>query len=207
MVKITGPLLATEASGTLANTLTYAHTARGTVAKARIDRADARSAAQIGRRVMIGWLTQQWHRLTTAQQTTWADLPQAQTTSPYHAYLQHNAANWQNFLAPSRYYPATRNDNPPIRLLATAAWVEHRIKLTSSSFWAGDGWGNIIFASQTSGFSTAVGNAIIIAESEDVLIHTHWWTPPTIDTWYFNNRTFSVKGKMSNEWGELSAVP
>lgn len=208
MVKITSPLLAAQASGTLAETITYAQTARGAIARARGDLRDAKSPAQVGRRVMIQFLTQQWGAISDADKATWQQIADERKTSPYHAYLHVNASNWHHHLAPGQKTPLGRTLPPASNPSGwNTVWVEHRIKITIWTPLIYDSWGLVFFAGDTTGFTPAVANCMKTVLYVVKATHVYYWTPPIRQTWYLTFQQFSVDGRIRPPMPEQSAAP
>jgi len=108
MVTLKGPSISHAAGGALADVLTFTKTKRGTSAKKYSAPAQPRSGAQISVRAMIRFLSQWWSTLTPAQKASWNFLALDAQVAPYHAFIRGNMQRWNNFLTPSKEYPATQ---------------------------------------------------------------------------------------------------
>jgi len=100
-----------------------------------------------------------------------------------------------------------RTGTPSDNALTAAAWEENRVKLTLSGSALGDAWGIILFGYTSTGFTPAVGNAILVENDTTIASHDFYWTPPSVTTWYFNSIAFSDDGAKATAGGEQSAVP
>ncbi len=210
MVKVYGPMMSLDATGTLADSVTFSKWKGRQYARERVIPSNPRSDAQIGRRAMFSFLAQQWQTLGDAEQATWQDLAEQLVASPFNAFLSTNIRNWHNFLAPSQTDPATRDD----AACATpgtysAAWEENRVKLHFVIATVNQNWGVLAFARLTadSPFDTAVGNCILALPAKTATTYDFFWTPPTVDSYSIDFRGFSIKGVLGAEWGETGAVP
>lgn len=119
MVKLIQPLMSSAAAGALADVLDFArHPSGGVAAKHRRPR-QPRTLSQRATRTWMTWLSKEWARLSAGEKESWDQAPNADTTSPYHAYLQFNTNrfkfmpdDWRyqtnNSLWPSAAYPPTK---------------------------------------------------------------------------------------------------
>lgn len=208
MVKLRGPLLSLDASGSLADAITYSKWKGRHYARQRVVPTNPQSGAQTGRRAMLSFLSKQWDGLAAGDQATWQDIADDLVVDPFHAYLSENMKHWHNFLAPSMVTPITRTGTlgfgaPPLQ----AAWVEHQIKISVRVDTPNDNWGAFIFASLTGAFTTAVANCILLVLADTITTTHHFWTPPTRVKHYLNLRFFTADGKLSVEQGQVSATP
>ena len=207
MVKVFGPAMSLDASGTLADAITFSKWKGRNYVRERVIPANPRSGAQVGRRAMFTFLTQEWDALADADKATWQDLADQLVASRFNAYLSANMKGWHNFLAPSQDTPPTRTGTPSDNAITTAVWEENRIKLTILGATPGDAWGLVIFADLETAFDPAVGNAILTIDDTVVTAHDVFWTPPEVTTWYFNSIAFSNDGAKAAAGGEQSAAP
>ena len=207
MVKVAGPMFSLSASGTLANAITFATWKGRPYVRERVIPSNPKSGAQVGRRAMFTFLSQEWAGLSTAQKATWETLADADTISPYNAYVKANLQSWHNYLSPTQATPATLTNNGSDNVLTAAVWEENRIKLSILGSNLNESWGIAIYAKAAGAVTPAVGNCIIVAEDVDVDAHDIFWTPPTVDTWHFNSQTFSVEGILEAAGGAQNAVP
>jgi len=208
MVKIKGPMLSLAASGTLADAITFASWKGRPYVRERVKPSDPKSGAQLGRRAMFAYLTQQWNLLSDANRATWQAIADELVASPFNAYLSANLEAWHNFLAPSYEDPPLRGDAIGTWDAACAAeWEENRIHLEPELTVIGQNAGILIFASATGTFTTSVGNCILALPATSTGLKHFYWTPPAVATWYFNHRAFSVQGVLGPQRMESSAVP
>lgn len=207
MVKVNGPMFSLAASGTLADTITFAVNKGRAYVRERVIPSNPKSGAQTGRRAMMAFLSQNWAALSPSEKATWQTLADASVISPFNAYTQHNLKRWHNFSAPGVSDPIGESVNGSDNVLTAAVWEENRVKITAAGSALADTWGLITYASLVNGFTPAVGNAVIVALDTTIASHNWFWTPPTVDTWYFNSMTFSEDGLIMAAGGEVNAVP
>jgi len=211
MVKIYGPMFSLDASGTLADAVTFSKWKGRPYVRERVIPSNPKSGAQVGRRAMFTFLTQEWDAFGTDDKATWKDLAEQLVASNFNAYVATNMGRWHNFLPPSQQHPALENDTPgvltPANSTNKAVWEENRIKLNIKLTTQNQNWGVVIFASATPSFDTAVGNAIIATALPDTAVKYVYWTPPEVRTWHLDMRTFSLNGVLSDEFGKFQAYP
>jgi len=207
MVKVFGPAMSLDASGSLANTITFSKWKGRNYVRERVIPSNPKSGAQTGRRAMFKFLTQNWAALSVSDKATWQTLADELVASPFNAYIKNNMQNWHNFLSPAQAFPRTGLVDGSDRDLTAAAWEENRIKITSTATTAEDQWGILYFASLSGVFTPTVGNCIIAELDEDVAARDTFWTPPSVATWYINCITFSDDGVMMAAGTEQTATP
>jgi len=201
MVKVFGPMMSMDASGTLADTVTFSKWKGRNYVRERVIPSNPKSGAQTGRRAMFRFLTQNWAAITAVSQNTWQDLADQIVASPFNAYLKSNMEDWHNFLAPSQDTPAGRAKTPSDNVLTAAAYEENRIKLSIAGAALGDVWGISIYAKLDGAVTPAVGNCIICELETTIAAHYIYWTPPTLGRWYFNSITFADDGAQAAAGG------
>ena len=207
MVRVYGPAMSLDASGTLANTLVFSKWKGRNYVRERVIPSNPKSGAQTGRRAMMKFLAQGWAALAGVDQATWDDLADNLVASPFNAYVSANMKGWHNFLAPSEGTPPTRTGTPSDNALTAAVWEENRIKLSLAGAALGDNWGIVIFAKVAGAVTPAVGNGILVEPDLTIAAHDVYWTPPEVGTWHFNSIAFSDDGAQAAAGGAQDAVP
>lgn len=208
MVKVYGPMMSLDASGTLADAISFSTWKGRSYVRERVLPSNPKSGAQVGRRAMFSFLSKNWAPLSPAAKATWQDTADELVASTFNAFIRGNMNSWHNFLAPSHAHPPARDDavatwdSPP-----NATWEQHRIYVSGALDVLNQNWGVMIFASPTPTFTTAVANAIMIHLMNDTIAHQWFWTPPGVQTWYFNTRLFSDAGVLGAQGTEFSAIP
>jgi len=207
MVKVYGPMMSLDASGTLGNAVTFSKWKGRNYVRERVIPANPKSGPQVGRRVMFGWLSEQWDGLSDANKATWQDLADQLVALPFNAYLGHNMERWHNFKPPTMAYPATETGTPATSDLDSAGWEENRIKILKINVAVADGWGYIICASDSTPVTPAVHLLKLVVIDDSVNPVTCYWTPPTRTTWYFRGHGFTDDGVLGAVGSEQTAIP
>lgn len=207
MVKVYGPMMSLDASGTLAKAVTYSKWKGRNYVRERVIPSNPKSGAQTGRRGMFRFLTQAWNALSAADKATYQDLADQLVVSTFNAFVSYNMKLWHNFLTPSQDIATAKVGNGSDNVITAAAWEENRIKITLAGTALAEHWGIILFASLTGTFTPSVGNAIIVDPDTTIASHDIFWTPPSVTTWYLDSVAFSDDGVQETEGGEQSAAP
>lgn len=106
MAIVTGPLMSIDASGTLAETLTYAKWKGRNYVRQRVIPMNPKSALQTGVRSMMSWISQRWNGLSAPDKATWDDMAETKEISPFNAYVGENLDRWQTNDTPTDAFPA-----------------------------------------------------------------------------------------------------
>lgn len=207
MVKVNGPMFSLDASGTLADAITFSRWKGRPYVRERVIPSNPKSGAQTGRRAMFKFLTQAWSSVVGADQDSWQAIADQIVASQFNAYLKDNMENWHNFLSPRQNVTGTRAGTPSDNALSAAAWEENRIKLTFAGAALGDNWGKAIFAHTATPVVEALGICILVEVDNTIASHDVFWTPPAVTTYYFDSICFSDDGAKAAAGGEQSAVP
>lgn len=108
MVKVLGPAMSLDASGSLASTIVFSKWKGRNYIRQLVTPANPRSGGQVGMRAMFKFLTQHWKTgLDSAEKATWENRADQLVASPFNAYLSYNQARWRDFNGPSQEDPAT----------------------------------------------------------------------------------------------------
>jgi len=207
MVKIKGPMMSLDASGTLGDAVTFSKWKGRSYVRERVIPSNPKSGAQVGRRAMFIFLTKAWNALSDANKATWQELADQLVASPFSAYVSYNMEAWHNFLAPSKVTPATRAANASDNAILLAEQEQNRVKITIEGLSLNSAWGIAIFHSATGSFTPSVGNCILCETDTTPTTHTYFWTPPTTTLGFFNSIAFSIDGKKAAAGGEFPPPP
>lgn len=101
MVRLYGPLMSLDASGTIANAVTFSKWKGRNYARQRVIPANPQSGSQTGMRAMLAGLSKAWANLTALQQSYWADLGSASSVSPFNAFVGFNQSRWRQAKGPA----------------------------------------------------------------------------------------------------------
>lgn len=200
-------MMSLDASGTLGDAITFSKWKGRPYVRERVVPSNPKSGAQIGRRTMFKFLTQEWDGLSAPDKATYQDLADQLVASPFNAFLSYNMGRYHNFLAPAKPYPAAEDDAAGNHTLQGAAWQENRIAIAITGATLNQNWGFAIHAYTSTAFTPAVGNLIMCIQKTDVLAQTVYWTPPSKVQWFFNSHAMSLHGVKAAAGGEQNAAP
>lgn len=90
MAKVTLPLLGAEASGTVANSLTFGKWKGINYVRARVTPANPQTAGQIDQRNLMTWCVRFWQSLPSVVQDGWVSAARAQKMTGFNLFLKRN---------------------------------------------------------------------------------------------------------------------
>jgi hypothetical protein len=206
MVKVLGPAMSLEASGSLGGIMTFSKWKGRPYVRSLVRPANPKSGGQVGCRSLFKFLSQNWASVSAPSKATWETRADQKVISPFNAFMAYNQSRWRDFLAPSAADPAAAAMTPSVTGTIVATAGVRSVTLTIPTTTANDGWGVLVFRSTGTGFSSAFDNLIgvgLISGTDDVTVVD---TPLEADTYYYNFRTFTLDGQLGAEEGEESAV-
>jgi hypothetical protein len=195
MVKLGGPAMSLEASGTIGNVLTFSKWKGRPYVRSRVVPANPKSDAQFGVRAMMKFLAQAWAALGASPQASWDLAAEARKISAFNAYQSANMKNWRDYLAPGKTNTLLRTTNAAA-ITATATVESGRYGYSEITVGAGAGqWGAIVYLSPITGFSPAWNNARMIVPAAPGGDTPVFIGPLASGTYFLRFHTFSVDGK------------
>ncbi|MCJ7753195.1 MAG: hypothetical protein MUP13_01380 [Thermoanaerobaculales bacterium] len=202
MVKVTGPALSMEASGSLGGVMVFSKWKGRPYVRSLVVPSNPKSGGQVGMRAMFSFLAKSWATLTAPNQATWEDRAEQLVVSEFNAFMSYNQFRWRNFTAPSKEEPAAAVETPAtVGALSLAVGVRS-ITVTQAITTASDGWGILFFRSPTGTFATAFDNlkAVGTVDGTDPVIFVD--SPLDAGAYYYDTREFTGDGQLSAETGE-----
>jgi len=204
VVKVHGPCFSIDASGTLADTLTFTKWKGRNVVRERVIPSNPRSGPQTGMRSMMKFLSQIWDGLTTVNKATWEDLADATVISEFNAFTSFNMLRWRSYKTPSKETPAAEVSTPAAAPTTTPTGGIRQIQLSIADGTPAPDWGWIIHRSIETAFTPAYSNVIAVIP---------WGTTPTIyidtpldpDTYYYRLMGFNDDGIVGTLEAEITA--
>ncbi len=206
MVKVAGPAMSLEASGSLAGVMVFSKWKGRPYVRSLVRPSNPKSGGQVGVRSIFKFLSQNWASVIAGSQATWETRADQKVVSPFNAYMGYNQARWRDFLAPSSHDPAAALDTPATIGTTTATAGVRSITLGIPITSDDDGWGVLAFRALSPGFSTAFDNLIGVAKITGVDTFNIIDTPLDPDTYYYNFREFTLDGQLGAEDGEINAT-
>jgi hypothetical protein len=162
MVKVYGPALSVDASGTLANTMVFSKWKGRNYVRSHVNPAQPRTGAQVGVRAMFKFLSQQWASMTTGNKATWLALAKQHNVSEFNASTSFNQKRWRNYLCPTEASPpALASTAPSAPTLAVTAGVRQlTVAITHGA--TAPSWGYLIARYLVTGGTPAFSNTIAV---------------------------------------------
>jgi len=207
MARTTGPLFSLDASGSVGGAITFSKWKGRNYVRRRVIPANPESGAQVGRRSMFRFLSQEWDALIGGTKASYQDVADSIVASTFNAYIKKNMERWHQFLSPTQPWPVVGTSDGSDNVLTAAAWEENRIKLSISGAAMNDTWGIIIFGQLGGAVTPAVGNCIAVRADETIAAHVEYWTPHIgliNAAWTFDTMTFGDDGKLTAAGGPQS---
>lgn len=197
MVKLKGPAVSTEATGSIADVLCFLKGKQATIAKKYATPGNKTTRPQLGVRAMVKFLAEQWKNLSSIEQATWEEPSQAQHFAPYHAYIKYNMIRWKTFRYPSTTYPAAEALTPTSApgLFLTAKIKSIRVE--TNAWGSGVCWGYVHFQSTSNGFTPSPHNAVYV-KTRDAWSTVFLLTPIETGTYYQRAFPFRRDGRPGN---------
>ena len=186
MVKVLGPAMSLDASGSLAGTLVYSKWKGRNYVRQHVIPANPKSGGQVGVRAMFKFLAQGWVALTAGNQATWEDRADDLVASPFNAYMSYNQRRWRDFNTPSIEDPATMVGTPPTGPTGVATPDVRLMTIVLTDGVTAPDYGYAIFRSLTGTFSLAWSNCIAVVPW-DVSGTTEYIDSPLEPDQYFYN--------------------
>lgn len=206
MAKLGGPLMSMTASGTVGGIITFATWKGRPYVRTRVIPSNPKSAAQLGVRAMMTFLSQQWAGLDPADKTTWEVAADARKVSPFNAFVSANQGFWRDGLAPGKLQTLLRADTPAV-ISASGATPSGRYISGGNDLAAGaDNWGIVVYVSTTTGFTPAWNNARLVLAAAGGSSPEYLIGPLASATYYCRYHSFSVDGKWDKTYVDQDTV-
>jgi len=204
MVKVKGPMMSIDASGTLAGTFVFSKWKGRNTVRSHAVPANPKTAAQTSTRAMMKFLSQSWTNLSTAQKATFDALAATYAISPFNAFVKYNMARWTQFTAPQIEIGSSAGTAPTLGALSVTAGVGE-LTVSQAITIANDMWGILFAASTSTGFTPA---------KTDLRLAVYGTTDPVAGvltnlaagTWYIRTAGFAADGTKSAWLAEVSGV-
>ena len=202
MARTTGPLFSADASGSMANLLTFSKWKGRTYVKMFSQPTGERTPVQASVRAMMGFLNSAWNGpvMTQAHRDAWLADSRDQGVAPLNAYLTAGLDRWTHFTAP-QVEPGYTAGGVLSNISATwtATGGKGIITITWHLTTLSNGWGLWFHADQSAVVTVARENLLYIEPLGPLGDHTTVITgvPPG---------TYNIKRRGSNWKGQLGSL-
>lgn len=207
MVKLKGPGLAQQASGSIAEELTFSNWKKIAYLKMHRKPKQPRTKPQLALRAIMQFLSGEWNAIPQARKDTWIVPAAAKNIPLFNAYQAVNLTRWRNFHAPSQIYPATEiapyAGYPTSFTYGGIRTVKHVITSGTQN----DGWAFLIHHLDSAGDDRRWDNLAHVLPTPSPAIYTWLQQNLQAGTHYFMHTNFAIDGKMRNySWLRTAVV-
>jgi hypothetical protein len=197
MAKLRGPALSALAAGTLGDSVVFSSWKGRPYAKKHTIPTNPKSTLQVSKRSMLRFLSMNHSTLSAADMATWDDLAAESNISSYNAFVAYNLDRWEEFLLPTKFYPASEANAAGqfVSLSATAGVRSITIETIRPS--GNFGWGMVLHRSQTPAFTKTQANAVFVHFYSSTMDTLQNWNdgPLNPGTYYYRISSFSTSGR------------
>lgn len=206
MVKLGGPAMSLDASGTIGGILTFSKWKGRAYVRTRVIPANPKSDPQMAVRAMMKFLAQQWAGIATIDKATWDVGAEANKISPFNQYTKINLRNWRDFLPPGKKATLLRAQASAV-ISGTVSndagrYAQSVITLAAAPF----NWGSIVYMSDTTGFTPNWNNARLFTQAVGGAAHTINIGPLPAGVYYLRFATFSIDGLIGGAYATEDTV-
>lgn len=200
MVKLKGPGMARDASGSLAETVTFSKWKGTSYLKLHQKPKQPNAPKQIAMRAIVNFLSKIWNDLPPGDRTSWTALAAEKKISRLNAAVGFNLERWRGF-----HYPATQL--PADEALFCQTWnvwlptgnIRHvRHLLVGNIPNAGRGWA--IHRWTTPGFTRRWSNLVHIVPYISGTTDYDWTDHVAAGTYWYNGVRISADGKWQTQF-------
>lgn len=184
MVKVYGPMMSMDASGTLAKAATFSKWKGRNYVRQRVIPANPRSGPQTGMRAMLKFLSQKWASLGAGPQATWVIRAASMVISPFNAFCSYNQSRWRQFKAPTDSDPATELGVAPAAPTTTPTGGVHQASLSIADGAQAPDFAWFVYSSTITGFTPGYDNLVaVVPYTATPTVYVH--APLLADTYYY----------------------
>jgi hypothetical protein len=204
MVRLKGPSLASQATGSLADTMIFSNWKGRSYLKKWSKTGNPSTSDQVAIRAVTRFCTQHFDDLDAADLATWEALAQSRRIAVFNAFIGESIRLWRDRKPPSRQYPrADAGSGGSIKNRSIAQQGRHAILTWEADVYA-DNWGYIINHS-TTGYPGYAWNELLLMVRGGNKVVLNYPTPILpLGTNYFRINSFSVYGHFSGIGNSLA---
>jgi len=209
MARTTGPLFSTDASGSMANLLTFSKWKGRTYVKMFSQPTGERTPVQASVRAMMGFLNSAWNGpvMTQAHRDAWLPDSRDQAVAPLNAYLTAGLDRWTHFTGPQVEPGYTLGGTfANVSGTWTATGGKGIITITWHLTTLNNGWGLWFHASTDPVTTIARDNLVHIEPLTTLGDHTTVITGLPPGTYNVKRRNSNTKGQISTAGGSKTTA-
>ncbi len=186
MVKLLGPAMSLDASGSLAGVIVFSKWKGRNYARQLVTPANPKSGGQVGMRAMFKFLSQIWDGLTDSNKATWEDRADNLIASPFNAFMSYNQRRWRDFNTPTIEDPATETGTAPTGPTGVATPNVRSMSVVLTDGANAPDFAYAIFRSITGTFTLNWDNCIAVVPWDNSGTTTYIDSPLEPDQYYYN---------------------
>jgi hypothetical protein len=171
MVRLYGPLFSLDASGTMADAVTFSKWKGRNYARQRVIPSNPNSVSQQSVRAMMRALSQDWAGLSAGNKATWQTRADQTIISTFNAFCSYNLARWRAFKAPTKEDPATEVGAAPTAPTTAVTPGVREIQLSIADGGTPPDWFWMVFRSTVTLFTPSFSNLVRVVP---------WGATPTV---------------------------
>jgi len=208
MVRLYGPLMSLDASGTIADAVTFSKWKGRNYARQRVIPANPQSVLQVAVRQMMKFLSQNWASMSALEKADWDNLGKATSISPFNAYIAFNMLRWRQMKAPSTLTSALEVGTLQASGAATAVGGYHQAVLSFPIAAVNDGWGIAVERNTVDVYRGTLDAVVGLIATPAAAATLFTDVALVAGTYYYYWRRFTRDGKLDGAFaqGSLSAV-
>lgn len=197
MVKLKGPLLSIDATGTVGKTMTVSSWKGRPYAKQFKVPTDPQTPGQIGIRQAMAFLSTQWSQLTEAERQTWDELAGQRQITLLDACNSVNLTRFTQDKGLGKRNPQAEATNTVTIISELPIASERYVTLAASSSPGQNAWGYVFYQNASSGFTPHPENVVAVIYGGGVFtVRSARVTPPSAGTWYSRYASFNASGTL-----------
>ena len=206
MVKVTGPLTSTAASGSVAGAITFATWKGRPYVRELIKPNNPNTGKHLSVRAMMKFLSQEWAGISPLYTYTFNDRAEADGISPFNAYIKQNLSRWRNFLGISKSTDTLATHPNALTGVATAAGGVRMITVTMPVNNPESGWAILIFRKTGGPVTAAFDNLVAVLPIDGTNPGVFVDTPLEPATYYYNFYLCSTNAKLEFDAQSINAT-
>ena len=207
MVKVKGQLLSLDAGGSIAKTIIYSKWKGRPYAKKFTLPRNPNTAAQIGLRQAMTFLSSQWPSLLAADRDSWTEQANDRQITDLDAYNGINLTRFTENKGLGKRSPISDAVNNVVLTPSLPVASERFVTVGATTVGGAQAWGYVFYQNGSSGFWPGPGNVVsLIFGGGTFVTHTARVVPPAAGTWFYRYGSFKQSGLLKLEAVQHSVV-
>jgi hypothetical protein len=195
-MKLTGPMMSIDASGSFGGVLVASKWKGRNYMRQLVKPSNPKSPGQVANRSMMKFLSQNWAALDDGTKAAWETMAEISKVSPFNAYTKFNMDRWSNWLNPTQtpVFTPTTTDFVTTNWTATAGVRQATLALNFTDDSGETLWGAEIHRSTTTGFTPDKSSCIAVVKLDSGVESPYVDSPLLPGTYFWKALPFSIFG-------------